>query len=151
MKNPLPLIVASLCLLLACASIQAQTAPEVLSLKAEAMTQIPLDPIAPYPPESVLKGDQKNWMKTLHQGEIVVALYESTAAVIDAKSPYPYDEFIVVLEGEITLSHIDGNIQTFKAGENFFIPKGWQGTFEMSDNFREIIIVETKAWNNTEG
>ena len=110
-----------------------------------------LDVISPFPPEVVLKGKQENWLKVLHQGEVVVALYESTPAVIDIKSPFPYDEFVLVLEGQVTLTHIDGQKRTYKTGENFLVPKGWLGIWDMPEHYREMIIVETRAWKATEG
>jgi uncharacterized cupin superfamily protein len=141
----------SLALLFTASSMQTQAAPEVLPLYTDDIKKMALESTPAFPPELVLKGKQENWMKILHQGEVVVALYESTPAVIDVKEPFPYDEFVVVLEGEVTLTHTNGQKQTYKTGENFLVPKGWTGTWDMPEHYREMIVVETKAWTEAEG
>ena len=142
---------SSLTLLLAAISTQTQAAPEVLPLNTETMKNMALESIPPFPAEEILKGTGENWLKILHQGEIVVALYESTAAVINVKDPFPYDEFVTVLEGQVILTRFDGQKQTYKTGDNFLVPKGWTGTWDMPEHYREMIVIETKAWNKTEG
>ena len=57
---------------------------------------------------------------------------------------------LMVLEGEVTLTSRDGEKQTYKVGESFVVPKGWQGTWDMPSKFREMIIVETRAWKANE-
>jgi len=142
---------SSLTLLFAATSAQSQAAPEVVPMHSEPMKKAALDLIPPFPEEVILKGKQENWMKILHQGEVVVALYESTPALIDINEPFPYDEHVLVLEGEVTLTHIDGTAQTFKEGDSFLVPKGFLGTWDMPKHYRELIVVETKAWNEAEG
>lgn len=133
-------------LLLATASFRAQAAPEVLPLNAEELRGIKLESIAPFPAEMVLKGESENWERVLHQGDVVVAIFEAKPAVIEINDPFPYDEFVLILEGQVTLTHIDGEKQTYKAGETFLVPKGWLGTWDMPDNYREMIVIETRAW-----
>lgn len=65
---------------------------------------------------------------------------------MDDSFPGPYDEFVLVLEGQVTLTHIDGEKQTYEAGETFLVPKGFLGTCDMPGNYREMIVIETKAW-----
>lgn len=145
------LFLSFLIILLTVASSQLQAAPEILPLHTEVMTKMALKSIPPYPPEYVLKGTGENWLSVLHQGEVVVALYESTPALIDVKDPFPYDEFVVVLEGQVILTPIDGLKQTYNKGDNFLVPKGWLGTWDMPVHYREMIVVETKAWIESEG
>jgi uncharacterized cupin superfamily protein len=52
-----------------------------------------------------------------------------------------------VLNGQAILSVEGGISQTFKAGDSFIVPKGFTGTWEMKDNFRELIIIEKKAYD----
>ncbi|HIE90022.1 MAG TPA: DUF861 domain-containing protein [Pseudomonadales bacterium] len=94
----------------------------------------------------VLKGANVHWQKVLHQGEFVVTIYEALPALLDISDPYPYDEFVQVLEGEVTLTATDGEKWTYRVGENFVVPKGFTGTWEMPVKYREMIIVETRAW-----
>jgi uncharacterized cupin superfamily protein len=125
--------------------------PEFVSLYPEAMKKEALDSIPPFPKEELISGDQENWTKIVHHGEVVVALYESTPARIAVNKPFPYDEFVNVLEGELILTDTEGKQQTFKAGDSVLVPKGWMGTWDMPQHFREMIVVETKAMEEAEG
>jgi len=144
-------ILATLILVLAGASMQTQATPEIVALHLEAMKKEALDSIPPFPEDELLSSEQENWTKVIYQGEVVVALYESTPARIAVNKPFPYDEFVTVLEGELILTHIDGKKQTFKAGDSFLVPKGFLGTWDMTKHFREMVVVETKAMMEAEG
>lgn len=41
---------------------------------------------------------------------------------------YPADEFMVVLEGEVTLEN-DSFSETYRKGDAFFVPKGFKGVW----------------------
>jgi uncharacterized cupin superfamily protein len=137
------LLVASL---LAIVSFDAHAAPEVLPLDADELRQMELKTIPPFPAEIILKGESENWESVIHQGDFVVSVYEASPAVIDISEPFPYDEFVLVLEGEVTLTNIDGEAQTYKPGDTFLVPKGWLGTWAMPVKYREMIIIETDAF-----
>ena len=38
--------------------------------------------------------------------------------------PFPWHEFVQLLEGEVTITESDGLTHQFSAGDAFFIPKG---------------------------
>ena len=124
---------------------------EILVLKPDELRQLELESIPPWPDEIVLSGTNEHWQKVLHHGEYVVVVYEAMPAVIDISEPYPYDEYVQVLIGEVTLTDLNGSAKTFSQGESFNVPKGWMGTWAMPRKFREMIVVETKAWVATEG
>lgn len=124
----------------------AQAASSVLRLNPSEMSTMKLDSIPPWPEGVVLKGSNEHAMNVVHKGEVVVTVYAAEPALINVSEPYPYDEFVMVLEGEVTLTSLAGDAQTYKVGESFLVPKGWQGTWDMPVKFREMIIVETKAW-----
>ena len=77
-------------------------------------------------------------------------MFAASPAVIDIGEPFPCDEFLLVLEGEVTPTNIDGGTQTYKAGETFLAPKRWLGTADMPVRYREMIIIETDALLATE-
>ncbi len=131
--------------------MQTQATPDIVALHLAAMKKEALDSIPPFPEDELLSGEQENWTKVIYQGEVVVALYESTPARIAVNKPFPYDEFVTVLEGELILTHIDGNKQTFKAGDSFLVPQGFLGTWDLTKHFREMVVVETKAMMEAEG
>jgi uncharacterized cupin superfamily protein len=136
--------------LLATVSCGVQAAPEVLPLNACELRAMKLESAPPFPAEMILKGRSEHWQRVVHQGEVVVAIYEAKPALIDISDPFPYDEFVLVLEGQVTLTHIDGEKQTYKAGDTFLVPKGFLGSWDMPHDYRELIVVETKAWLETE-
>ena len=121
-------------------------APEFLPLDAAKMRTMELESIPPFPAEIVVDGESKHWQKVLHQGDFVVALYEAVPAVIEINEPFPYDEFVLVLEGQVILSNVNGGTQTYNAGDTFLLPKGWMGTWNMPERFREMVVIDTAAW-----
>ena len=122
----------------------------ILALKPNELRQMELESIPPWPDGVVLSGINEHWQKILHHGEYMVVVYEAMPAVIDISYPYPYDEYVQVLTGEVTLTDLDGKAQTFRVGESFNVPKGWMGTWAMPVKFREMIVIETRAWVATE-
>lgn len=131
-------------------TMETKAGPGILSLNPNELRKLELDSIPPWPAEVVLSGTNEHWQKVLHKGEFVVTIYEAMPALIDISEPYPYDEFVQVLKGEVTLTPITGGKQTYRVGESFTVPKGWMGTWGMPFKFREMIIVETRAWVATE-
>jgi len=133
-------------LVLAATQISAQPVIDVLPLDKNAFRVTELESIPPWPKGVVLSGANEHWQKVVHKGDFVVALYESEAALIDVSYPFAYDEFVTVLEGKVILTSLSGEKQTYDVGDSFLVPKGWQGTWDMPVKFREMIIIETKAW-----
>ncbi len=147
MKKLLPVF----CIFLGVLAMSARAEISVLGLKADQLRTMELESIPPWPDELVLSGTNKHWQKILHEGEFVVVLYESEAAVIDVNYPFPYDEYVLVLEGEVILTSTAGERQRYGVGESFVVPKGWTGTWDMPVKYREKIVVERKAWDESEG
>ena len=133
-------------LFLAATQLSAQPVIDVLPLDKDAFRVTELESIPPWPDGTVLSGANEHWQKVIHKGDFVVALYESMPALIDVSYPFAYDEFVTVLEGKVILTSLSGEKQTYTVGDSFLVPKGWQGTWDMPVKFREMIIVETKAW-----
>ena len=123
---------------------------EVLSLNTKDLQETALESIPAWPEEMVLSGTNQHWQKVLHEGEFVVALYEAMPAVIDISEPYPYDEYVRVLEGSVVLTSSQGERQSYEAGDAFLVPVGWTGTWEMPTRFRELIIIDRKGWEAVE-
>lgn len=142
------LLIASL---LVTVGFGAHAAPEVLPLDTDKLREMKLETTPPFPVQMVLEGTSEHWQEVLHQGEFVVAIYEAKPALLDISEPFPYDEFVMVLKGQVTLTHVDGEKQTYKEGETFVVPKGFMGTWDMPKDYREMIVVETKAWLESEG
>lgn len=136
--------------LLSLMSTFAKAEVDVLPLNSADLREMALESIPPWPDEMVLSGTNRHWQKVLHEGEFVVALYEAMPAVIDISEPYPYDEYVRVLEGSVVLTSSEGERQSYEAGDAFLVPVGWTGTWEMPARFRELIIIERKGWEAVE-
>ena len=139
------------CLVGSVFAMSAKAEISVLGLDAGELRTLELESIPPWPDELVLSGTNKHWQKILHTGEFVVVLYESEAAVIDVSYPFPYDEYVLVIEGEVILTSTSGERQSYGVGESFVVPKGWTGTWDMPVKYREKIVVERKAWDESDG
>jgi len=59
-------------------------------------------------------------------------MYRSGATHFERKGAKTYgvDEFMYFIEGSVTLTSIDGTVQTISAGEAVTIPHDWQGTWD---------------------
>ena len=99
----------------------------------------------------MLSGANKHGQKVLHSGNVVAALYGAEAARLSVSEPFPYDEYVLVMTGEVTLISDAGRSQTFGVGDSFLVPKGWTGIWDMPGQYLEKIVVETVAWNAAEG
>jgi uncharacterized cupin superfamily protein len=61
--------------------------------------------------------------------------------------PVTYDEFVLVLKGELILSDNDGNSATCEKGDMFVVPKGFVGAWEMTEEYREFIVINAVTCN----
>ncbi len=55
--------------------------------------------------------------------------------------PYPWDEFMILLEGSVTIRLPDGRAETIREGEAFFIPKGLDCQWDQPDPVRKIYVI----------
>ena len=56
-------------------------------------------------------------------GNMFVSTWDS-GPMVSKMLPFPTHEFVQMLEGEVTISEENGTVQTFVAGDVFFVPKG---------------------------
>ena len=54
---------------------------------------------------------------------------------------YPVDEFMVVLEGEVTLTSDGGEGHTFRKGDSFLLPKGFKGTWHQPGPMLKYYVI----------
>ena len=97
-----------------------------------------------------MSGANKHGQKVLHSGNVVAALYGAEAARLSVSEPFPYDEYVLVLAGEVTLTSDAGQSKTFATGDSFLVPKSWTGVWDMPQQYLEKIVVEAAAWNAAE-
>jgi len=79
---------------------------------------------------------------TLFDGEeLHVSIFESTPATTDHRTrPLDVDEFVLVLSGKLILKEQNGRVQEFTPGQMAVLPVGYDGTWEMQGNYRELAI-----------
>ena len=58
--------------------------------------------------------------------------------VIDA---YPVHEMMTIISGSVTLTSDDGESETFTAGDSFFVEKGTQLTWEITETLRKFYLI----------
>jgi hypothetical protein len=127
-------------------------APAPVRLDADKLAGLGLEEFEPFPKEIVLSGRSKHSYHTFFSGEeVVVEVYEAEPAKLKIDEPWPYDEFIYVLSGKLVLTDARGKVTQFVAGESLVVPKGFVGTWEMQGNFRELVVIEKKAYERAEG
>lgn len=72
-------------------------------------------------------------------GQLFGGLWEGDPGSL-RMSPYPYDEVCVMLEGRVALVDEDGGRREFTAGEAFFVPRSFSGTWETIEPSRKVFI-----------
>ena len=151
--RPSAILLAALLLFAAVAAAEEEKigAPAPVRLDAEKLAGLGLEEFEPFPKEIVLSGRSKHSYHTFFSGEeVVVEVYEAEPAKLKIDEPWPYDEFIYVLSGKLALTDARGEVTQFVAGESLVVPKGFLGIWEMQGNFRELVVIEKKAYVRAE-
>jgi len=103
-------------------------------------------------PEDVLEGTHRPRGEILHLGEqLVTEIYEDDPATFNMSEPFHFDEFVLILSGKLILTGPDGVSQEFVAGDSLVVPKGFTGTWKMLGNYRELIVIDRKAYEEAYG
>ena len=99
-------------------------------------------------PASILKGKSSPRGEVLFRGEELIAeVYEDDAYNMTVAEPFPHDEYIYVLSGELILTDTAGVERTYAAGDSLVIPKGFTGIWQTRGIFRELVVIERKAYD----
>ncbi len=73
-------------------------------------------------------------------GTFGTGMYKSGAVRIEIDEPYGVDEFMFFLEGSVTLTSSDGDVQVINAGEGVTIGADWTGVWE-TDGYSKIWVI----------
>lgn len=74
--------------------------------------------------------------------ELSAVIFASTPAKTDHRNrPLEYDEFVIVLNGKLILTEQNGRSQEFTPGDVVVLPRGFNGTWEMQGDYRELAVV----------
>lgn len=58
---------------------------------------------------------------------------------------YPFDQCCFVLEGSLTIIDESGHAETFKPGDAFIIPRGFNGDWRMTERYKNFFITVEPA------
>ncbi len=112
-----------------------------------------LQPWDPISKESLISGDPVQSGHVYHSddtGQLTSGVWHCTPMVAKP-GPYDVNEFMLVLDGAITLEYANGDAETFSAGECFVIPKGtplsWKQT---GDVLKYWVIFEDNSGEELE-
>lgn len=114
---------------------------------AELLNKMVLEKLPDIDWSPIESGTSRNAETVLFEGENTVAVWDAGPAKLILDDPLPYDEFVFVLKGTLVLTDKEGNSQTYNVGDFFMLPKGFTGIWDMTEEYRELIIVDTKAYN----
>jgi|TARA_B110000003_G_scaffold248589_1_gene260385 uncharacterized cupin superfamily protein len=87
------------------------------------------------------------WYGNIFDGSFSVSVFQCDYQKFKPRD-HSFDEFIMILEGTLTLTEDTGEIHEFKKGDTLVFPKEFKGTWENSDNYKELIIIESGAMND---
>jgi len=107
--------------------------------------------LPPWPAEMRLSGSLRQWLKVVIRGEeLVGVLWASEPGVIGIEH-YPYDQTVIVIEGDVTLTPRGGTATTYRPGDIFLLRRGYAGTWAMTEFYKELIIVHRPAFEAQDG
>lgn len=76
---------------------------------------------------------------TSPDGQLEIGLWECTPGQFTADRSAAA-EFCYFLEGRIVMTHLDGTRRTLGPGDAILLPKGWKGTWEITEHTRKIYV-----------
>ena len=132
------------------AKAEKKAAPAPVRLDREHLSGLDLGEYPPMPKEVMLEGSNKHRGHVFFHGEeIVVEVWEAETAKLSIEDPFPYDEFVLVLSGKLILTDSGGNRTEYVAGDSLVVPKGFTGIWEMIGDYRELVVIEKNAYENS--
>lgn len=57
------------------------------------------------------------------------------------KVSYTEEEFCLILEGESVITDSEGNQKTVKAGDQFVVPAGFEGTWSVPEYCKKVYVI----------
>ncbi|NQV45714.1 MAG: cupin domain-containing protein [Rhodospirillales bacterium] len=72
-------------------------------------------------------------------GNVRAGVWECTPCT-EHMTDYPFDQCCFVLEGTCTITDESGHAETFKPGDAFAIPRGFNGDWYMPERYKNYFI-----------
>ncbi len=132
-------------------SAEEKVAPAAVRLDRERIAGLELGEYPPMPKEIVLEGSAKHRGHVFFSGEeIVVEVWEAGPAKLSIEEPFPYDEYVFIQSGKLILTDTKGKRTEYVEGDSLVVPRGFTGIWEMLGNYRELVVIEKKAYERAE-
>lgn len=80
------------------------------------------------------------------EADFDMGMWRSTEAHWDISDPYPYNEYMHILDGSVTLTSADGTVTELGPGDSVVIPKGWTGRWD-SPGVTKIYVIHAPDKN----
>lgn len=99
-------------------------------------------PLAYIDPKTVSEGvavETGHIFFTSEDGAVNAGVWECSACTEQVRD-YPYDQCCVVLEGTLTITDEAGHAETFRPGDTFMIPRGFNGTWRMPGRYKNYFV-----------
>lgn len=104
-----------------------------------------LEELPPWPASMIVRPLAHHSFVNWYKGpELTAMVYEASDGVISV-TDMSYDEHSRVLHGTALLTSANGEVHKFHTGDTFVVPRGWSGTWEFSDGYREELTFYTKS------
>ena len=117
--------------------------PRVIRLHSDGNPKAGMSPWEPITYDAVVEGEPKQRLHKFfvatrgNTGEMRVGVWEATAYT-EKIEDYPADEFMFVLEGSVTIIDRDGQEDTFRKGDCFFMPRGFTGYWKQNETIKKF-------------
>lgn len=110
-----------------------------------------LFPAFPNPPKgshghAEIGADEPTRVSVQYDGDVTIQVAEIAGPRKNLVVDCSYDEFIHILEGNLILTPENGTPHEFGPGDSLILPKGFNGTWENTGLFRELIVIEKKSF-----
>lgn len=76
----------------------------------------------------------------LTEGAVDSGVWSCTVGAWD-ETDYAVNEVMVVVDGHLRITDTDGTVHDLKAGDMFFLPKGWAGRWEVVADMKKIYVI----------
>ena len=110
---------------------------------AQAELEAKMEPCAYINPEEVVEGtpeESGHIFLASADGQFLAGIWECSPCKEEIAS-YPANEYMHVLAGEVVITGNDGSSQSFKAGDQLVMQKGWSGTWHMTQPFKKYFVM----------
>ncbi len=85
--------------------------------------------------------NERNWLRFEKDDETIMVGVWECAPCREEIDAYPVHEMMTVISGSVTLTHPDGNAETFTAGDTFFVEKGSRLIWEITETLKKYYMI----------